>query len=178
MNFLNVSTYATSAKTTRVLVLDGNDKVVSRTIEQVVSDGGVASTVGRVYLATAESGWAMSSVAQSNNPGTAIPVGDVRRFVVGFKPTSFRLSFWQYTTGNNNVGIRAQFSTASDFSANVVNSDIVYALTDAGADSIRTGTAAITLSGSAPYYVRFLMYNNSGSAQSLSIKDLTLELWN
>jgi hypothetical protein len=177
MNFLNVSKYSTSAGATSVLVLDGNNVVKYRTASEIVSDGGVASTVGKIYIATAESGWAMT-IAQSNNPGTAVPVGDVRRFVVGFKPTNFRLSFWQYTTGNNNVGMRAQFSTSStDWSA-AVNSDIVYALTDAGADSIRTGTGTISLSGSAPYYVRFLMYNNSGSSQSLSIKDLTLELWN
>lgn len=174
MDFLNVS--ASSSSAANVLVLDGNT-VKYRTASQIVSAGGVASTVGKIYIATAESGWAMT-IAQSNNPGTAVPVGDVRRFVVGFKPTNFRLSFWQYTTGNNNVGMRAQFSTSpTDWSA-AVNSDIVYALTDAGADSIRTGTGTISLSGSAPYYVRFLMYNNSGSSQSLSIKDLTLELWN
>ena len=177
MNFLNVPTYSTSASTTQVLVLDGNNVVKSRTAAQLVADGGVASSVGKIYIATAESGWAMT-IAQSNNPGTAVPVGDVRRYVVGFKPTSYRLSFWQYTTGNNNIGMRAQFSTSPTDWSSVVNTDIVYALTDAGADSIRTGTGTISLSNSAPYYVRFLMYNNSGSSQSLSVKDLTLELWN
>lgn len=181
MNFLNVSTYATSASTTKVLVLDGNNAVVSRTAAQLVSDGGVASSVGRILINTADTGWAMTNVAQSNNPGTAIPTGYTygARFVVGFKPTSFRLSFWQLTTGHQSVGIRAQFSTAADFSANLVNSDTVYATTTSNADGeIRTGTGTISLSNSAPYYVRFLMYNNSGSAQSLSIQYLTLELWN
>lgn len=178
MDFLNVSAFSTSASTTKVLVLDGNT-VKSRTAAQIIGDGGVAATVGRVILATAEDGWTMTSVAVSN-PGTAIPVSDVRRYVIGFKPTGWRLSFRQTTTGDNDVGIRAQFSTSSTSWGSAVNTDVVYAnyTTDNPPDLIRTGTGTISLSSSAPYFVRFLMFNDSGISQSLSIQDLTLELWN
>lgn len=176
MDFLNVSAFGTSASTTKVLVLDGNT-VKSRTAAQLVGDGGVASSVGRVMFVTAEEGWSMT-VSDNNDAGTPVPVGDVRRVVIGFKPSGWRLSFWQTTTGDNAIGIRAQISTSSTSWGSAVNTDVVYASYDAGADVIRTGTGSISLSSSAPYYVRFLMYNDSGADQSLSIKDLTLELWN
>jgi hypothetical protein len=138
-----------------------------------------ASSGSRIYILTATgAGWS-EEVANSSNPGTAAPLGGVGydRFVIGFKPTNYRLSFWQYSVGDNNFGMRAQFSTSSDFSS-PVNSDIVYASYDSSADVIRTGTGTLSLTGSAPYYMRFLYYNNSGSAKTVAIQNLSIELWN
>jgi hypothetical protein len=178
MDFLNVATFATSSSSTKVLVLDGNT-VKSRTASQIVSDGGVASSVGKIFILTATGGGWSESVANSASPGTAAPLGGLGydRFVIGFKPTNYRLSFWQWSVGDNNFGMRAQFSTSSDFSS-PVNSDIVYASYDASANVIRTGTGTLSLTGSAPYYMRFLYYNNSGSAKTVAIQNLSIELWN
>lgn len=176
MDFLNVSAFSTSASTTKVLVLDGNT-VKSRTAAQLVGDGGVASSVGRVMFVTAEEGWSMTT--PDDSVGTPVPVGDVRRIVIGFKPSSWRLSFFQDAQGGADIGMRAQFSTSSTDWTSAVNTDVVYAPSFTGSyGPIRTGTGSISLSSSAPYYVRFLMFNDTGADASLVIKDLTLELWN
>ena len=178
MDLLNVATFGTSSSSTKVLVLDGNT-VKSRMASQIVSDGGVASTVGRIYILTATGGGWSESIVNSSTPGTPAPTGGIGfdRFVVGFKPTNYRLSFWQYSVGNNSIGIRAQFSTSTDFSS-PVNSDVVYATYNAGADVIRSGTGTLSLTGSAPYYMRFLYYNSSGSTQSIAVQNVSIELWN
>ena len=176
MDFLNVSTYGTSSSSTKVLVLDGNT-VKSRTAAQIIGDAGVAAEVGRVMFVTASEGWSETIAANSNNPGTPVPVGAVRRFVIGFKPTSYRLSFWQYGVCANNTGVRAQFSTSQTFTS-PINTDVVASSYDASADVIRTGSGTISLSSTYPYYVRFLFYNNTASDQTLAIKDISLELWN
>lgn len=176
MDLLNVTAYGSSSSTTKVLVLDGNT-VKSRTASQIIGDGGVAADVGRLMFVTASEGWSETIAANSNNPGTPVPIGAVRRFVVGFKPTAYRLSFWQYGVCANNTGVRAQFSTSQAFTS-PVNTDVVASSYDAGADVIRTGFGTISLSGSYPYYVRFLFYNNTASTQLMAIKDISLELWN
>lgn len=176
MDFLNVSAYGSSSSATKVLVLDGNT-VKSRTTREIIGDGGVSADVGRVMFVTASEGWSETIAANSNNPGTAVPIGAVRRFVIGFKPTAYRLSFWQYGVCANNTGVRAQFSTSQTFTS-PVNTDVVASSYDASADVIRTGFGTISLSSSAPYYVRFLFYNNTASSQTLAIKDISLELWN
>jgi len=139
----------------------------------------VASSVGRIYILTATGGGWSEEVPSSSNPGTAAPLGGLGydRFVVGFKPTNFRLSFWQYSVGNNALGIRAQFSTSSDF-ASPVNSSVVYASADASADVIRSGTGTLSLTGSAPYYMRFLYYNSSAGALTIAVQNVSIELWN
>lgn len=141
----------------------------------------VTSGTGRSFsiLTAQDAGWAISSIPTGNTPGTPIPIdgNGIRRYVIGFKPTNVRLSFWQITVGDNNFGFRVQISTSpSDWSTAVV-SDIVYASYNAPADVIRTGSSTLSLPGSAPYYFRFLAYNNSGGTQSQSIKDLTVEFW-
>lgn len=140
----------------------------------------VSASAARSFsiLTAQDAGWAISNEAVSNNPGTALMIGDLRRYVVGFKPANVRVSFYQISTGNNSIGIRVQVSTSSTDWSSAVSSDVVYASYDAGADIMRTGSSTLSLSGSAPYYFRFLFYNNSGSTQSLSIKDLTAEFWN
>lgn len=140
----------------------------------------VTASGGRSFsiLTAQDGGWAISNEAVSNNPGTALMVGDVRRYVVGFKPSNVRVSFYQISTGNNSIGIRVQVSTSSTDWSSAVSSDVVYASYDAGASIMRTGSSTLSLSGSAPYYFRFLFYNDSGSSQSLSLKDLTAEFWN
>jgi hypothetical protein len=176
MDFLNVATYGTSSKNTKVLVLDGNT-VKSRTTSEIISDAGVSTDVGRIMFVTASEGWSETIAANSNNPGVAVPVGAIRRFVIGLKPSAYRLSFWQYGVCANNTGVRAQFSTSQSFTS-VVNTDVVYSSYDESADVMRTGFGTIALSSSAPYYVRFLFYNNTASPQNIAVKDISLEVWN
>lgn len=178
MNFLNVSSYSTSSSSTKVLVLDGNNVVKSRLASEIVSDGGVSASVGKIYIATSESGWSINDQPVTINPGEPLPIGTPKRFVIGFKPTNYRLSYWQTQVGNNNIGIRIQFSTSSTDWSSAVNSDVVYGSYDAGGSVIRTGTGTISLGGSAPYYMRILFYNNSGANQAFALQDLTIELWN
>lgn len=172
---------ALSTTSSKVLVVDGaNNTIKYRTPAQIITDGGGSSGGGRSFsiLTAQDAGWAISNEAVSNNPGTALMIGDLRRYVVGFKPANVRVSFYQISTGNNSIGIRVQVSTSSTDWSSAVSSDVVYASYDAGADIMRTGSSTLSLSGSAPYYFRFLFYNNSGSTQSLSLKDLTAEFWN
>lgn len=177
-NLKNVSELSTTSS--KVLVVDGADNTIKwRSPGGIVSDGGVASSVGRIYILTATgAGWS-EEVASSSNPGTAAPIGGqgYDRFVVGFKPTNFRISFRQMSVGDNLFGIRAQFSTSVSFSS-PVNSSVVYASYDLSADVIRSGTGTISLTGSAPYYMRFLYYNGSAGSLTVAIQNLSIELWN
>jgi|DEB19_MinimDraft_3_1074340.scaffolds.fasta_scaffold116361_2 hypothetical protein len=176
-NLKNVAELSTTSS--KVLVVDGASNTIKwRSPSGIVSDGGVASSVGRVILATAEDGWSVSG-DDNNDAGTPIPNNDVRVFVIGFKPTSFRLSFSQGSAGATNLGVRAQFSTSSTDWSSVTNGAVTEASTYGGSGYVvRTGTGSLSLSGSAPYYVRFLLFNDTGASQSLAFRDLTLELWN
>lgn len=176
-NLKNVAELSTTSS--KVLVVDGASNTIKwRSPSGIVSDGGVASSVGRIFIGTASEGWSQT-ISDNANPGTPIPTDYYRVFVVGFKPTAFRLSFAQSASGASNLGIRAQFSTSSTDWSSVTNGDVVNAPLYSGSTyAIRTGTGSLSLSGSAPYYVRFLIYNTSGSEQTLVFRDLTLELWN
>lgn len=176
MNFLNVSTYATSASTTKVLVLDGNNTVKSRTAAQILSDGG-GGTARSATLTFADSkSWTQQFLVNGTDfyGGSALATG-----VVPLNPTNYRFSFYNINadaTGSETVGFYLYYSTDNSTWTSTAN------LLPARAADVNklvsiTGTLSISGSPTAVYF-KVVQVNTTGGNRSIWGGMMNATFWN